>query len=144
MPQINRSALVRFSAQQMYDLVNDVASYPQFLPGCVGGEVHSHTEEEMVATVSVKKAGIAQSFTTVNSLQAPDAITMSLKEGPFQALKGTWSFKALTEAACKVELSLDFEFNNPVTQKAFGKIFNDLAQNMVMAFSERAKEVYRG
>ncbi|USD38433.1 MULTISPECIES: type II toxin-antitoxin system RatA family toxin [Ferrimonas] len=144
MPQINRSALVRFSAQQMYDLVNDVASYPQFLPGCVGGEVHSHEAEQMVATVAVKKAGIAQSFTTINSLTLNEKVSMKLKEGPFSSLQGDWSFKALTDSACKVELSLSFEFANPVAQKAFGKIFNDLAQNMVMAFSERAKEVYRG
>ena len=142
MPQVNRSALVRFSAGQMFDLVNDVAAYPQFLPGCTASEVHSEDDTHMEATVWVKKAGIAQSFTTRNTLTQNTTIEMSLKTGPFKSLAGTWKFTPLTDAACKVELNLNFEFSNPMVQKAFGKVFNDLAQNMVMAFSDRAKVVY--
>ncbi|MBY5921837.1 SRPBCC family protein [Ferrimonas balearica] len=144
MPEINRSALVRFSATQMYALVNDVAAYPQFLPGCVGSEVHHADESEMRASVSVRKAGIAQTFTTRNSLVTDSEIAMALESGPFKELQGVWRFLPLREDACKVELSLNFEFSNALVEKAFGKVFNDLAQNMVQAFSERAKEVYRG
>ncbi|GAA4881181.1 SRPBCC family protein [Ferrimonas pelagia] len=144
MPEINRSALVRFSAAQMYALVNDVAAYPQFLPGCVGSEVVSVSDGAMLASVSVKKAGIAQSFTTENRLEPDQAIHMALKEGPFRQLTGSWRFTSLREDACKVELSLQFEFANVLVEKAFGKVFNDLAQSMVQSFSQRAKEVYHG
>ncbi|MBY6186333.1 SRPBCC family protein [Marinobacter hydrocarbonoclasticus] len=144
MPEINRSALVRFSAPQMYALVNDVAAYPQFLPGCVGSEVHHADDGQMCASVSVRKAGIAQTFTTRNTLVSDSEIAMALESGPFRQLEGVWRFLPLREDACKVELNLSFEFSNALVEKAFGKVFSELAQNMVQAFTERAKEVYRG
>ncbi|GAA5186287.1 SRPBCC family protein [Ferrimonas gelatinilytica] len=144
MPEINRSALVRFSAAQMYDLVNDVASYPQFLPGCVDSEIHEREDARMIASVSVKKVGIAQTFTTENALEANRSITMKLKSGPFRQLEGVWRFTELREDACKVELVLQFEFANVLVEKAFGRVFNELAQSMVHSFSTRAKEVYGG
>ena len=143
MPEVNRSALVRFSAAQMYALVNDVASYPLFLPGCVGSQVLNHSETEMIASVSISKMGLSQSFTTLNTLNPYTEITMALKEGPFQSLSGSWHFTPLREDACRVELSLRFEFASPIIAKAFGRVFNEIAQNMVQAFTERAKVVYQ-
>lgn len=142
MPQVNRSALVMFSAQQMYDLVNDVASYPQFLPGCVGARVVSHQDNVMVASVDVSKAGIKKTFTTRNTLLENQRVDMQLVDGPFKLLQGGWSFLALDDNACKVSLDLEFEFDNKLAELAFGKIFKELAGNMVTAFSERAKRVY--
>ena len=142
MPQVNRSALVMFSAQQMYDLVNDVASYPQFLPGCVGARVVSHQDNVMVASVDVSKAGIKKTFTTRNTLLENQRVDMQLVVGPFKLLQGGWSFLALDDNACKVSLDLEFEFDNKLAELAFGKIFKELAGNMVAAFSERAKRVY--
>ncbi len=142
MPQINRSALVMFSAQQMFDLVNDVDRYPQFLPGCIGSEVLDACEKQMKARVDVSKAGISKSFTTHNQLVHGQQIQMQLVDGPFRKLAGGWHFTALDEEACKVELKLDFEFSNPLVAAAFGKVFSDLCQNMVQAFCQRAKEVY--
>jgi len=142
MPQVNRSALVMFSARQMYDLVNDVASYPDFLPGCVGSRVVSHDDEIMVASVDVSKAGISKTFTTRNTLVENERIDMQLVDGPFKLLKGGWTFLSLDDNACKVSLDLDFEFDNKLAEFAFGKIFKELAGNMVNAFSERAKVVY--
>lgn len=142
MPQVNRSALVMFSAQQMYDLVNDVASYPQFLPGCVGASVVSFDGNVMVASVDVSKAGIKKTFTTRNTLLENQRVDMQLVDGPFKLLQGGWSFLALDDNACKVSLDLEFEFDNKLAELAFGKIFKELAGNMVTAFSERAKRVY--
>ncbi|MCG7532086.1 SRPBCC family protein [Psychrobium sp. MM17-31] len=142
MPQVNRSALVMFSAQQMYDLVNDVASYPQFLPGCVGARVVSFDGNVMVASVDVSKAGIKKTFTTRNTLLENQRVDMQLVDGPFKLLQGGWSFLALDDNACKVSLDLEFEFDNKLAELAFGKIFKELAGNMVTAFSERAKRVY--
>ena len=134
MPQISRSALVPFSAEQMYQLVNDVHSYPDFLPGCTGSRVLNATSNEMTAAVDVAKAGISKTFTT--------RINMQLVDGPFRKLMGGWQFTPLSEEACKVELHLDFEFTNKLIELAFGKVFKELAGSMVQAFTQRAKEVY--
>jgi len=142
MAQVNRSALVMYSAAQMYGLVNDVAAYPQFLPGCVGSRVISQAGDEMVASVDVAKAGIKKTFTTRNTLTTDQRVEMRLVDGPFKSLQGGWTFLALDEQACKISLDLDFEFSNKLAELAFGKVFNELAANMVSAFTQRAKVVY--
>lgn len=142
MAQLHRSALVMYSAEEMYALVNDVAAYPDFLPGCVASRIISHSDEQMVAEVSVAKAGIHKQFTTLNSLTPGRQIRMALVEGPFRQLQGTWCFTPLDDSACKVELSLAFEFSSKLVEAAFGAIFRELAGAMVKAFSLRAKEVY--
>jgi ribosome-associated toxin RatA of RatAB toxin-antitoxin module len=142
MPKISRSALVPFSAEQMYKLVNDVSSYPAFLPGCTGSRVLSSSESEMTAAVDVSKAGISKTFTTRNTLIDNQCILMQLVDGPFRQLRGDWRFTPLSDDACKVELNLDFEFKNALIELAFGKIFKELANSMVQAFTLRAKEVY--
>lgn len=142
MAQVNRSALVMFSAEQMYDLVNDVAAYPQFLPGCVGSEVITLQDNVMTASVEVAKAGIRKTFTTTNTLFSNERIDMALLDGPFKSLQGGWQFVALDEKACKIVLALDFEFSSKLVELAFGKVFKELVNNMVKAFTERAKVVY--
>ncbi len=142
MPSIQRSALVSFSAQSMFDLVNDVSAYPQFLPGCADSKVLSSTEGEMKASLLVSKAGIKQWFTTHNVLTPGQRIEMRLVDGPFSALSGGWTFSALAENACKIELNLNFEFSNKLAEMAFGKVFSQLTASMVNAFTERAKQVY--
>ncbi|NLS14102.1 ubiquinone-binding protein [Vibrio sp. SM6] len=142
MKQVSRTALVSFSADQMFDLVNDVAKYPEFLPGCSGARVMDSSETGMVASVDVAKAGISKTFTTNNELIPGQAIIMNLVDGPFKTLRGGWFFTALDERACKVELKLEFEFSSKMIEFAFGQIFNELTSNMVNAFTLRAKEVY--
>lgn len=142
MPQIERSALVFYSAQQMFALVNAVPDYPQFLPGCSAAKVISQTDSEMVAALTVSKAGLSHTFTTRNTLKPFQQIDMQLVDGPFKRLSGGWSFQPLNDKACKVVLNLEFEFSNKLIQLAFGKVFNELAASMVTAFTQRAKQVY--
>ena len=142
MAQVNRSALVMFSAAQMYDLVNDVAAYPEFLPGCVGSSVIDFKDNVMTASVDVAKAGVKKTFTTTNTLIENQRIDMMLLNGPFKKLQGGWQFVALDEQACKIVLALDFEFSSKLVELAFGKVFKELINNMVKAFTERAKVVY--
>lgn len=142
MPQISRSALVPFSAQKMFELVNDVESYPAFLPGCSGTKILESSDEHMMASVDVSKAGIKKTFVTRNQLIGVNKIDMQLVEGPFRRLVGGWHFTELDAEACKVELKLDFEFTNGLVEAAFGKVFRDLTNNMVNAFTQRAREVY--
>lgn len=140
--KINRSALVMFSAQQMYDLVNNVRTYPDFLPWCSKASVLEEDCALMRASVEVSKGGVRQSFTTKNDLVAHEKISMTLEDGPFKKLKGDWTFTALREDACKVQLDLEFELKKGVAQLAFGPVFNQAANTMVDAFCERAKVVY--
>ncbi|MDR9829433.1 SRPBCC family protein [Vibrio sp. FNV 38] len=142
MKQVSRSALVSFSAEQMYDLVNDVPNYPEFLPGCSGSSVLESSHDAMVASVDVAKAGISKTFTTNNTLLPGRAIKMNLVDGPFKSLQGGWYFTPLDERACKVELKLEFEFSSKMIELAFGKVFHELTNNMVNAFTKRAKQVY--
>ena len=142
MPKVTRSALVSFSADQMFSLVNDVARYHEFLPGCSGSRVIESSDSTMVASVDVSKAGISKTFTTSNRLADGAEILMELVDGPFKKLQGGWYFTPLDEQACKVELKLEFEFSSRMIEMPFGKIFNELTSNMVSAFTQRAKQVY--
>ncbi|ASJ97446.1 type II toxin-antitoxin system RatA family toxin [Shewanella marisflavi] len=142
MPKISRSVLVRFSAMQMYELVNDVESYKEFLPGCVGGKVLEFDGKTMLASVDVSKAGISKTFTTRNQVIPGKRIELELENGPFKHLHGRWEFTELTEDACKVDFELSFEFSSPIADMAFGKVFKELMSSMVTAFTSRAKVVY--
>lgn len=143
MPQISRTALVPYSAEQMYQLVNDVKSYPQFLPGCSGSRILDESASQMMAAVDVSKAGISKTFTTRNILVSNQSIIMQLVDGPFRKLMGGWKFTPIDDDACRIEFQLDFEFTNKLIELAFGRVFKELAGNMVQAFTVRAKEVYR-
>jgi len=142
MAQVSRSALLMYSAEEMYELVNDINAYPDFLPGCVDANILTTNENAMRASVKVSKAGVSQTFTTENILVNSQSILMNLVDGPFKHLSGGWTFTKLDEQACKVNLDLKFEFNSALAELAFGRIFHDLVGSMVTSFSSRAKVVY--
>ena len=141
MPQIEKSALVMYSTQEMFTLVNDVDAYPEFLPNCSDSKVIESNQHDMVASLEISKAGLKKWFTTRNSFEGSQ-VKMQLVDGPFKSLYGYWEFTELDDQACKVKLKLDFEFANKLVELAFGKIFNEVAKNMVTAFTQRAKTVY--
>lgn len=142
MPQVNRSALVMFSAEQMYDLVNDIVAYPEFVPDCAAAKILEQNENEVTASLQISKGGLSKWFTTKNSMLSDNRVQMELVDGPFKKLTGGWQFSVLDDNACKITLSLDFEFSSKLIEMAFGKIFNEVANNMVAAFTSRAKQVY--
>ncbi|WP_166371877.1 type II toxin-antitoxin system RatA family toxin [Psychromonas sp. SA13A] len=142
MAKVSRSALLMYSAQEMYQLVNDVNAYPEFLPGCSETTVLLDQVNLMKASIKVSKAGISQTFVTENTLIEGQSISMKLLEGPFKHLSGGWTFTALDEQACKVSLDLEFEFSNSIVKLAFGRVFHELIGSMVKSFSNRAKTVY--
>jgi len=142
MKTINKSALVPFSAQQMFDLVNDVESYSAFLPWCRSSRVLSANEDELRASIEIAHGSLHKSFTTCNRLQRGKMIEMRLEEGPFRHLEGFWRFNALSEEACKVSLDLEFEFSSRLVGMAMGPIFTQITSSLVDAFSKRATEVY--
>lgn len=142
MKRVERSAIVSFSCEQMFDLVNDVARYPEFVPGCVGAEVLSVDGNEMIARLVLSKARLKQSFVTRNTLEAPNRITLQLHEGPFKALRGQWQFQALSDSACKVSFWLEFEFSNLILSKTVGKLLERVAGEQVDAMCTRARQLY--
>ena len=142
MKQVARSALVSFSADKMFKLVNDISRYPDFLPGCSSSKVLESTPDRVVASVEVSKIGISRTFTTDNELIPGKAIIMSLVEGPFKFLYGGWHFIPLDNHACRIELELSFDFSNKMIEMVFGKIFSELTDSMVQAFTKRAKQIY--
>ncbi|MBZ9664423.1 type II toxin-antitoxin system RatA family toxin [Pseudomonas sp. LMG 31766] len=140
--RIQRSALLPYPAQALFDLVNDVAGYPRFLPWCSASEVLEVSETHMLASLEVAKGGIGQRFVTRNVLQPGQRIEMNLQEGPFTSLHGVWEFKALGDKACKISLDLTFDYAGPLVRATLGPLFNQAANTMVDAFCQRAKQLY--
>jgi ribosome-associated toxin RatA of RatAB toxin-antitoxin module len=142
MYNINRSALVPYSDQKMFDLVNDVKDYKNFLPWCGGAEVIEENDDTKVASVTIAFKGIHKTFTTSNTLSRPAEIRIALVDGPFSRLEGIWTFKALDENACKLSLDLDFDFSNRVVGAVIGPVFRIIADSMIDSFCKRAEEIY--
>ena len=142
MALVEKSVLVSHSARQMFDLVDQVEHYAQFLPWCSGTDVHSRDEVMVVATVHIDFHHLKQSFTTENTRQTPNAIQIRLREGPFQRLDGLWRFTELTPEASKVELQLHYEFSNKLIENLVNPVFSLIAGSLVDAFVERAERIY--
>jgi ribosome-associated toxin RatA of RatAB toxin-antitoxin module len=140
--RIQRSALLPYPAQALYDLVNDVASYPQFLPWCSASEVLAASDSEMRASLTVAKGSLSQRFMTRNSLVPGKSIEMQLEEGPFTQLQGVWEFKALGDKACKISLDMTFDYAGPLVRATLGPLFNQAANTLVDAFCQRAKQLH--
>lgn len=144
MAVVKKTALVAVPAETLYDIVNDVDSYPEFLPWCKDGRLLSRTDEELCGEIVVSKAGVTRAFSTCNHLFPHHRIEIHLKEGPFRKLEGAWEFAQLREDACKVSLTLEFEFSSSLMDKAFGIVFSQIANSLVDAFCKRANELAKG
>jgi len=142
MPTISRSALLPYAADALYDLVNDVAAYPDYMDGCVGAEVLEQGEGFMEARLDLAKAGLRQSFTTRNTLHPKSRIDLNLIDGPFESLSGSWLFEPLSATACKVTLDLHFTMRRGILAAATGRLFESVANNLVDAVTRRAKYCY--
>jgi ribosome-associated toxin RatA of RatAB toxin-antitoxin module len=142
MAVVHKSVFLGYSAEQMFDLVAKVDDYPKFLPWCGGVEVRERSENAIVASLGINFHGVKQHFTTSNVNTPHTAIHMKLVDGPFKTLDGTWSFKALRDDACKVELDLHYEFSSKLLEQVIGPVFGMIANSMVDSFCKRAETVY--
>lgn len=140
--RIQRSALLPYSAAALYSLINDVASYPQFLPWCSASEILEQRDDLMRAALIIAKGKLSQRFVTKNTLVPNQSISMALEEGPFSQLHGVWEFKALSENACKISLDLEFDYSGSIVKATLGPLFTQAANTMVDAFCQRAKTLY--
>lgn len=141
MKRIARSAIVPHSAERLYALVEDIESYPRFLPWCVGAQV-SRSPGSTLATLTLGMRGISHSLITRNENRPPEAIDLELVEGPFRHFAAAWRFQPLGERACKVEFSMEFEFASRALAVLLQPLFERIADSMVDAFTRRADEVH--
>jgi ribosome-associated toxin RatA of RatAB toxin-antitoxin module len=142
MNTLKKSAIVPYSARQMFELVNGIEDYPRFLPWCHSSDIISRTHKEVVASLEVNWKGIHKSFTTRNVLHPYDRMDISLVNGPLQRMDGIWNFQVLDEQACKVMLDLEFEFTGNFIDRFFQPVFQHIANTLVEAFCKRAVELY--
>lgn len=141
---INKSAVVPYSAEQMYSLVNNIEAYPEFLPLCTSAVVSDRTDSSLTASVSLAKGKIKQTFTTVNTMQPGKRIDVKLISGPFSHLNGSWKFEDAGNYLCHIDLHMDFEFRNKLLKLALGPVFNQFMAMLVSSFVNRAKIIYGG
>ena len=145
MKTVHKSVLIWFSAEEMFALVTDVARYPEFLPWCDKSTVLSQSETAMNAEIGIAFGGIHQTFTTSNEHVPGREVHMKLVDGPFSRLDGQWKFIPLggpQQRACKVELELNYGFDNPALRTLVGPVFDKIAGSLVDAFVKRAEDVY--
>jgi ribosome-associated toxin RatA of RatAB toxin-antitoxin module len=142
MTVVQKSALVKFSAQRMFQLVDDIEAYPDFLPWCSGSRIISRQLDVVEAELQIAKGGFKKAFATRNRIDAGGRIYMSLIDGPFSYLEGVWNFMPLREDASKISLDLEFEMAGVLANLAFGTVFNQICNTMVSSFTQRAKQLY--
>ncbi len=142
MRRVNRSALVPYSADDMFALVADVESYPTFLPWCSDVEVHSRIDDTVEATLELHRGRVSRRFRTRNTMTPSERMDLALVGGPFRHLEGGWSFRQLGDSGSKVSLELDFEFDSLTLDFIIGAYFEDICNQLVDAFTRRAGQVY--
>lgn len=142
MADIEKSVLIERTPAQMFDLVDHVEKYPEFLPWCGGVDLIERTPEKTVATLHISYHGLKSYFSTENAKEAPHRMDMRLREGPFKEMQGSWRFIPLGAAACKIEFRLHYEFSSRMLETVLGPVFNHIANTFVESFVKRAKTVY--
>ncbi|RMX06239.1 type II toxin-antitoxin system RatA family toxin [Allofranklinella schreckenbergeri] len=149
MKQVHKSALVWFSPAQMFALVTDVARYPEFLPWCDHARVLEQDATGMTAEVGIAFSRVRQSFVTRNEHIGQEKVLMRLVRGPFSVLQGEWTFQGIGNAqtpaqaqACKVGLTLSYDFSSTALRLLVGPVFDKIANTMVQAFVQRAESLY--
>lgn len=141
MTTVKKSRVIPYSCEQMYELVNNVEHYAEFLPYCSESLVHHRNEDEVQATLVIAAAGMTKSFTTRNLLQANKMIEIRLISGPFSHLEGFWRFDDAPEG-CQISFDLEFEFAGRMFSMLLGPVFEQVTDKMVDAFCSRAEVVY--
>ena len=145
MKSVHKSVLIWYTAQEMFDLVVDVARYPEFLPWCNHARVLSQHEHGMTAEVGIGFKGVKQNFTTRNEHLPGREVRLHLVDGPFSRLEGVWTFTPVGDEgqrACQVDLKMDYGFSNALLATLVGPVFDKIASSMVDAFVQRAEQVY--
>ena len=142
MPTVKRTARVAHTPEQMFDLVNDVERYPEFLHWCRGARIDLKQGNTIEATLDIGMLGFHQSFRTRNTLQRPERIGLDLVSGPFRRLRGDWRFTAAPGGGTDIALTLTFEVTMSPFGLVFARVFEEVAASQMTAFIDRASAVY--
>lgn len=142
MREVTRSALVPYTAEQMFALVEDIESYPEFVPWISAAEKLQATADEVTGRLEMERAGVRETFTTRNFLKRPTEMLMTLVDGPFKTFEGRWSFTILGDKGVKVGLTIRFEFANAMLGMLLSRSFEKNCGEMIDAFVARARAVY--
>ncbi|MDX1519135.1 MAG: type II toxin-antitoxin system RatA family toxin [Gammaproteobacteria bacterium] len=139
---IRKTATLPYTSGQMYTLVNDIESYPEFLPWCSEAQVHERYDDRLKASLTLKAGKLEHTLMTENSMEEDRLIQVRLIEGPFKHLTGSWHFRDQDDSRCHITLEMQFEFKNRILKMALNKTFNKIVNSLVDAFSQRARELY--
>jgi coenzyme Q-binding protein COQ10 len=139
---IRETRRLPYSAEQMFDLVADVARYREFLPWVIATRVRSDSETEMLADMVVGFKSIRETFTSKVLKSRPFEIAVHYVDGPLSDLDNVWTFRAIDAHTCEIDFAVDFEFKNRVFQALAGQYFDRAFRKMVAAFEMRAGELY--
>ncbi|HET7923741.1 MAG TPA: type II toxin-antitoxin system RatA family toxin [Rhodanobacteraceae bacterium] len=143
MIEIRRHALVRYSPEAMFDLVDDVEAYPTRFPWCADAKILAREGHDVrIARLDLRFAGFTQSFTTRNTAERPRRLHMHLVEGPLEALEGEFTFAPLGDDGCRIALALDFEYSGVLAGAALRLGFQGVANRMVDDFVRAARKIY--
>lgn len=142
MRTVRRNARVKYSASQMFELVDDIESYPRFLPWCQRASIQRRTDGLVEATLDVGLGGVNKQFATRNRLTPSNRIDIELLKGPFRSLEGAWTFEDLKDGGSEVSLALDFEVAHSPLKMVFAMLFEEVVRSQVAAFIGRAEALY--
>ena len=142
MPGIHEVHALPYSPEQMFDLVADVARYPEFLPWVIATRIRSDSETEMVADMLVGFKAIREKFTSKVVKERPLSIDVHYVDGPLRDLDNNWKFRPMDDGGCEVEFCVDFTFRNAVFEAMAGQYFDRAFRRMVDAFETRADTLY--
>jgi coenzyme Q-binding protein COQ10 len=142
MPGIRETRRLPYTAEQMFDLVSDVARYPEFLPWVVATRVRSDDGREMVADMLVGFKALREKFTSRVVKERPRRIEVIYIDGPLKDLDNIWEFEPLEDGGCEVDFCVDFTFKNKMFEMLAGQYFDRAFRKMVAAFETRADELY--
>jgi len=148
MKHVKKSVLLWYSAHEMYTLVTDVPSYPQFLPWCERAEVLEVGANNMTARLSLAYGGVRHAFTTRNEHVHDKSVVVTLVDGPFSVLDGTWLFRTLgtppgdASQACRIEFDMRYAFSSQALEAVVSPVFDRIANTFVDSFVKRAEQVY--
>ena len=138
MHNIHKSAIVLHSAQKMFELVDSVENYPQFLPWCGSTQIIERDNDKTIASIEINYKGIRQTFSTENTKKQNQEMIIKLIDGPFKSLSGEWMFKNLDKDSCQIELKLEYEFSNVILEKLISPVFNMIANTFIDEFIKEA------
>ncbi len=142
MHSVKKAVLVPYSAAAMFELVDSVERYPEFLPWCAGATVVATRHGGKTARIDIDYHGLRTYFVTDNLNRPPESILLTLNRGPFRRLHGEWRFVALAADACRVEFELVYEFSTRILERAVGPVFSHIANSFIDAFVLRAEQSY--